>query len=624
VVASTISGNGNHGEGGVGGAVTIGASIVSGNNGPNCLGTLTSTGYNLSDDTAGANTCGFTQPTDHVGAGLQLGPLADNGGGTETLLPATTSPAVGIVPPGSTLSAIAVCPATDQRGVVRPLSGSTDCSSGAVEPATPPGAPTIGTATAGNGQATVTFSPPATTGGVAIASYAVAATDSTTPANGGQTATAASSPITVAGLTNGDTYSFTVTATSFAPGPPSAPSNAVSPAPTITAVTFGGDAVTPTVTVTGSGFGTEGSLGTPQTPCGPPSTGFDFGNNLSLADTTAGWSAGQVVAGVCDYVGLSISSYTNARIVFTFGSTYPTYGSLAVGDAFTVSVLGGTSAGTVAYRPTVTSVSPTVLDAGGSTTLTVTGSGFVSGATVGITGPSTDVKASNVTVATGGTSLTTAVAAGAGAAVGSYSVRVTAPDHASGTCSHCLAIGPAPTLAGTAPTQVAVGANVTLTLTGTGFEPGATVTLGGPSPLSLGPTAITATAITAALSVPTTTTTGSYAVTVTDPDHTSATGVVLSVIAAPTLSSVTPKVHKTHLPSGSVTITVTGTGFAHGAQLYSSHGISFSAVTVVDPTTITATLVWKKWASIGTHPLTVHNDAAGGSGTATASILVIY
>ncbi len=70
-----------------------------------------------------------------------------------------------------------------------------------------PGAPTIGTVTAGDGQASVRFTAPSSTGGAAITSYTV------TSSPGGFTASGSASPIVVTGLTNGTPYTFTVTAT---------------------------------------------------------------------------------------------------------------------------------------------------------------------------------------------------------------------------------------------------------------------------------------------------------------------------------------------------------------------------------------------------------------------------
>jgi hypothetical protein len=63
-----------------------------------------------------------------------------------------------------------------------------------------------------------------------VTSYTVTASDLTTPAHGGQKASGPASPIFVTGLTNGDSYTFSVTATNAAgTGPASAPSNAVTP-----------------------------------------------------------------------------------------------------------------------------------------------------------------------------------------------------------------------------------------------------------------------------------------------------------------------------------------------------------------------------------------------------------
>lgn len=89
-----------------------------------------------------------------------------------------------------------------------------------------PNAPTIGTATAGgNNCASVAFTAPACVGGSAITSYTAQSN------TGGFSGAAAGSPITVSGLTNGQSYTFGVFAlNSYGPSPISAFSNSITAA----------------------------------------------------------------------------------------------------------------------------------------------------------------------------------------------------------------------------------------------------------------------------------------------------------------------------------------------------------------------------------------------------------
>lgn len=94
----------------------------------------------------------------------------------------------------------------------------------AVKPATAPGIPTSVAATAQNGQAIITFTPPVNDGGSEITGYIVTASP------GDLKVTGNGSPITITGLTNGTSYSFTVQAINKAgTSDSSSESNAVIP-----------------------------------------------------------------------------------------------------------------------------------------------------------------------------------------------------------------------------------------------------------------------------------------------------------------------------------------------------------------------------------------------------------
>jgi phosphate transport system substrate-binding protein len=162
-----------------------------------------------------------------------------------------------------------------------------------VEPGLP-GAPTAVRATVGNGQSVVSFTGP-TTGGAPVTSYTVTATDATAPGNGGQTATGTSSPITVTGLTIGDSYTFTVVATDrYGPGPASAPSVAVVPVPVpgiptdVTAVPSYGRAAVSFSPPAGLAFGFTVTATDLTTPLNGGESNTDVASPITVTGLTGG------------------------------------------------------------------------------------------------------------------------------------------------------------------------------------------------------------------------------------------------------------------------------------------------------------------------------------------------
>ncbi|MCU1561711.1 MAG: heme peroxidase, partial [Arthrobacter sp.] len=129
--------------------------------------------------------------------------------------------------------------ATNELGA-SPFSGASNTvTPSLIAEATVPGATTIGTATAGNGSATLTWTAPASDGGAPITGYRVRAFSGTVLAKT-QTVSGDVGTVIVTGLSNGTAYSFDVAAANAAgTGAPSAVSNTVTPT---------GDTAAPTVT----------------------------------------------------------------------------------------------------------------------------------------------------------------------------------------------------------------------------------------------------------------------------------------------------------------------------------------------------------------------------------------
>ncbi|MFZ3219640.1 MAG: autotransporter domain-containing protein [Rhodoferax sp.] len=266
---------------------------------------------------------------------------------------------------------------------------------------TAPDAPTIGTATAGNAQATVTFTAPASNGGSAITGYTVTSTPgSFTGTSTGSTAT----PITVTGLTNGTSYTFKVTATNaIGTSAASAASNGVIPkapqtitftnpggqnfgtTPTLSATATASSGLTPTFTSTTTGVCTITSGGVLTfVTAGSCTINADQVGNAAFSAATTVPQTFTVAALVPGAPSSPIGTAGDTQVSVAFTAPSSNGGSAVTGYTVTASPGGATAAG--ATSPLVV----TGLTNGASYTFTVTatnsaGTGSASTASASVT-----------------------------------------------------------------------------------------------------------------------------------------------------------------------------------------------------------------------------------------------
>ncbi|HEU4872422.1 MAG TPA: IPT/TIG domain-containing protein [Pyrinomonadaceae bacterium] len=203
-------------------------------------------------------------------------------------------------------------------------------------------------------------------------------------------------------------------------------------------------------------------------------------------DTATG-SSGAPVTWTQRYTETWNSSISLSSIIFELkGGTSVSQGGNAPGKVIFDNFEAATNS---APAPTVTAISPTSGSTSGGTSVTITGTGFSSGATVSLGGAAaTNVMVVSPTSITATTSARTA---------GTVDVVVTNTDTLNGTLSSGYTYtASAPTVTAISPTSGSTSGGTSVTITGTGFSSGATVSLGGAAATNVmvvSPTSITAT-----------------------------------------------------------------------------------------------------------------------------------
>ncbi len=174
-----------------------------------------------------------------------------------------------------------------------------------------------------------------------------------------------------------------------------------------------------------------------------------------------------------------------------------------------------------------------------------------------------------------------------------------------------------PTLTSIAPSSGVQGAAVTVTLTGTNFIAGSTISLSATGITVSNLTVASNTSITATFTIAANAPAGAQTVTVMSAGKTSGSQMFTVNSGAPTLSTVSPS---SGLQGQGVPVTLTGTLFASGATIgLSGTGITVSNTTVVSSTSITATFTVALNAPTGAQTVTV-TTPIGTSGTQTFTV----
>jgi len=387
---------------------------------------------------------------------------------------------------------------------------------------------------------------------------------------------------------------------------------------------------TPAPTATAMGSGDEKDSGS-----APPTNNDDNAKVPTLTSmtpnsATVGSVGPTVVLTGANFVARTVVQLDGAPLTTTFVSgtelraTIPT-GSLAALNTLHVSVgtspPGGGASSALDFTivnpgPAITTLAPLGVVAGsGDTNVTITGTGFVSTATVTVHGKS--VKATVADAQTINATIPAAQLVSSGTL--DVVVQNPAPGGGSSTPLSFTVSNPAVQLSTVAPTNALVNsAATTVTLTGSGFVSTSTALFNG-TPVNT--TFVDGRTLTAVLPASALTAVGDIPIAVKNPPPGGGVSMPLTFrvqYAAPSITTVSPTTIVTG--AGATNVTINGAGF-YGVSQVLFNGAA-TATTYVSATQLTATLSAAQVASAGPITVNVATSAPGGGTSNMATINV--
>ena len=354
------------------------------------------------------------------------------------------------------------------------------------------------------------------------------------------------------------------------------------------------------------------------------------GKTLNVVVTGTDYYSGATSPGLGNGITVdSVVVLSNTQLQARLAISYQASGGARDASVTNASPGGGSATLTDGFTvnnpmPKITAVSPEVAPRGKSTTVTITGTDFVAGATS--VGAVAGIKAGSVTVISS-TQLTASLSISRSAALGARELTVTngTPGGGTGALTGGFTVqNPAPVASSVSPQSGILGQALSVVVTGSGFYSGvASADFGAGVTVNSMKVDTAGTHLTVNLTISSTAAVGDRSIAFTNsaPGGGSATLANAFVVnnPAPTLTSIRPV---TGGKGQTLSVSIIGANFISGVtSVEFGPGITVGAVTAKSPTSLTASITIDPNTGTGVRGVSVTNVTPGGGKATLPSAL---